>query len=379
MTGARGAGLGVSFLARMCYTELSIVFDVEACVGNTDRRNLVYGVVLGVLSGLLLPTTSIFSVMILLPTIMVAYLGVMFGVPAAIAATASHLLMSVATGGAGMTLIVAEGMLLPAWGMMYLVKKRVTFERGVLYSVLLVMGAMLLLITSAWIVLKGDLAEYLADYLRAVGTSASAEAQDVILSMLAQAGVFGVNPGVDFSRALTAAERAMLFDELRNLFRDVFQLSLVPRLMSSCVVTGAVGYWLLARGCARRGVMPRVDYKRARKWRIPTNMAVGLPVCALVCYLLYGLGMGGADTAYLTFYQLCVLVFCAQGIGAIARRMHDSGVTSGWARALVVLAALFATDIIAIIGVLSQLFGSEGIVAKAGRYVNHDDEGDGDK
>lgn len=344
-------------------------------------RKLVPGVIWGLVSGALLApallamflSTVLASPFVLLPTVAAAMLGAWAGWPALAASSVSCLAAGFSLGGGAAALVAAEIVLLPAWGIYMILARRPRFYEGVAQSAFLQLGALLVLLAGAWLVVRQDLALYFASQLRQLAQGMS---WDYFQAMYAAVNQVTGGAAVDFA-ALGEAGREAFLDEWFALYTGQLQQSLPQILMCSGLLTGALAYWLSARILARRSDDPPVSYAHPRDWRLVGHLIVGPPVCALICYIAYQSGMEGADAAYLAIMGLNSLLFTVQGIGALDRMLFKAGASTGKRGVILVVMVLVAQLALPLIGVASALFGSKGLISQWLKKRGKDKGGDG--
>lgn len=347
---------------------------------KVQERHLVAGIALGLLSGALLPFTLGAASIIMLPSVIVATLGAWSGVAAALAASFSQLAVARAIGGGMLMLVVFTAMLLPAWGVFFLIGRRPRFEQGVKWSALMTLGALFMLLLSAWMAVRGSLIDALVHALRASVEALPGDLLGTVLGIWGQTGLFGPNAaGIDFTRALTAVERVQVLDGFARTLTALLQMSFVSMLLTSGALTGAVSYLLAARVAHRRALVPSVDYRHPRGWRLTPGLIIGPPACALACAIAHRLGLRGADAAARAFFDLSGLLFLVQGIGAADRRLHEVRVPKRYRTFTLVLLTLVGAYFLRIAGVFSALVGSKGLVTQyIKRHAGRNGKGDGD-
>lgn len=347
---------------------------------KVQERHLVAGIALGLLSGALLPFTLGAASVIMLPSVIVATLGAWSGAAAALAASFSQLAVARMIGGGMMMLVVFTAMLLPAWGVFFLIGYRPRFEQGVKWSALITLGALFVLLLSAWLAVRGNLIDALVGALRASMEALPEDLLGSVLGLWGQMGLFGMGAvGIDFTGVLTAAERVQVLDALARTMTALLQQSFASMLLTNGVLTGAVSYLLAARIAHRRALVPSVDYRYPRGWRLTPGLIVGPPACALACAIAHWLGLDGADAAGWAFFDLSGLLFLVQGIGAADRRLHEGRVPKRYRTFTLVMLALVGSYFLRIAGIFSALVGSQGLVTQyIKRHTGRNGKGDGD-
>lgn len=329
-----------------------------------------WGILLGMMTGSLVEVlllslpympSGILTGLIVLPTLVASLLGTMAGWPALAAVSFSCLRAAIAWGGSAAGLAVAEAILLPVWGIQWILGRRPRFYQGIAQSACLQFGALAVLIINAWMLARQDPITMLLDYCRAV-----LERQPetpFMLGTMGQIGLFGSRTGLDFTRVLTRAQQSALLDELYALYKAELQLVLARIILYAGLLGGALSYWLSARMLARKGAEPQVSYAHPRDWFLPAHLILGPPACMLACYLCRQAGLPGADAAFYAMEGLCMLVFTAQGMGAVDRLLFGRGISPGIRNAVLIVAAMVVQIALTLIGAVSALLGRKGLIS----------------
>ncbi|MDO4546827.1 MAG: DUF2232 domain-containing protein [Clostridia bacterium] len=345
-------------------------------MATIKTKHAIAGAVLGVMSGFGMMVALAFSPIALLPTIIISLLGIWAGLPSALVATASNLFVAYSLGGGILALVVIETMIIPAWCVIALIARRTRYYDGIKQSVFMQCGALFVLVVGARLAIGEDIVEYLMNSLRGAINSYPEEYVQMFVAYMGQAGLFGSQTGLDFTQAIPSEQLTALLDAFFAAYTTELNRSLVSMLLTTGVVTGAASYGLSAFIVSRRGDDPIIDYAHPCDWRLSPSLIIGPPACALIFYIAYNMGTRGADSAYLAMYSLCVLLFMAQGAGAVDRWFRKTGATKSIR--LFIIAVLVITglrNLLAIAGVISALGGSEGLISKA--IKKHNDKGDG--
>lgn len=342
---------------------------------KAPSRHAVAGIVLGMLSGMLLLPSLMFMNVLIVPVVLISVLGVWSGWAAAAVAMVSQLSMAYLYGGGLMTLAVFDAVVVPAGAILYLVLSRPKFKDGVKWAALVQLGVMFVLVVTAWIAVKQDLIDYMTQSMRAMFNAVPQEQLGLLLSYLGEAGVYGTQTGLDFSKALTAIEQTQLLDALEAAYSAQMRLDLPTTLLVGGMTTGCVGYWLSARVVARRGDQPPIAYLHPDEWRIKPHMVIGPPACTLAVYIAYTMGMRGADGVYLAMLNLSGFFFTIQGLGAVDRRFKRNGTVGAARKLLLIMLVAIAPWALVGIGLASALFGSDGLISNFIRRQKG--EGDG--
>jgi hypothetical protein len=344
--------------------------------------SVFWGILLGLMAGGLMEAlllslpympSGMITGLIVLPTLIASLLGTMAGWPALVAVSFSCLRAAIAWGGSAAGLAVAEGILLPVWGIQWILNRRPRFFQGIAQSACLQFGALAVLVMSAWLLVRQDLVDVLLDYCRAV-----LERQPetpLMLNTMGQLGLFGRQTGLDFTRVLTRIQQSALLDKLYVLYKSELQLMLARIILYAGLLAGALSYWLSARILAKKGAEPPVSYAHPRDWFLPPHLILGPPACMLVCYLCWKMGLPGADAVFYAMEGLCMLVFTVQGIGAVDRLLFGRGASPRIRQAVLIVAAMVAQIVLALIGAASVLLGRKGLISTRIRKRSHQNKG----
>lgn len=353
-------------------------------VSETKRRDvLIVGCVAGLLLGLALPFTMIFSLYIFLVPVLLAALAVWAGpIPAGVA-VASNLVVAYLIGvgleanGLAMAGSVLALFLLPPLLSVWMIRRPTPFFKGMGKAVAIQMLLIVVVIAALYLHFRGNLIDVFLVWFRGAINQSSAQLMNQLLLALGRAGLFGNDLGINFGVAfLSAGDRVLLIERYMQMLKESLQYTLPGSLLIASALTGGVGYMWGTWIAVRRGDDPTPDYKPLSEWRLPTHMIVGLPALTLCGLILYQMNVAGAEVIYQIFLQVMFLAFSVQALGALSRRMKSYGMPRGSRFLWLTLAFLFAQFFLRIIGIYSALFGSKGLIS--GFVKKHSDDGEGD-
>lgn len=280
------------------------------------------------------------------------------GWPCALAAALSNFAAVLLLLGPAAAAVFFAALILPGLLTAFLVKRRMRFYAGVRASMLIQLGAFLLLLFGAWLMIRGDLIDALLQPMREVFDQIPGE----LLGYLGQAGFFGADTGIDFARALDAAQRSDLLNALFGNISLLLKQNMPSTVLTTGIVVGGLSYALCARQLVRSGAEPPVDFVPVGEWRLTPSMIVGLPASTLISLILFNMGVRGADALYVAVLNLMFLAFTVQCAGALSRRLKQAGVTPGKRCALILLVTLLVPYLGRFLGIYSALLGSQGLI-----------------
>ena len=331
---------------------------------NFSKGRLIAGCVIGVACGLALPLLSLFSALVLPLSVIFAILWVWAGWPSVLVGG-----VSVALAGnlylewgfsAAMLVLTLPGVLAAA-----LTGLRKPFYRAIGFSVAMQLAALLLITVAAWLFFRQNLVDVITSLFRGVFEDLLLADQHRWILWMGQMGFFGENTGINFSRAiLTDTQLKNLIDQLFYTISEGLKQTMPAYVLATSLTTGASSYAVAAWIRTRRHDDPAVPFVKPEGWRLNANLIIGPPALAVVCLGLSQLGVAGTDAGYVAMVYIAQLLFTAQAVGALERRMKPSGLGPGRRTALIVAAAVIGYRIMPMLGLYSALFGSEGLISK---------------
>lgn len=268
--------------------------------------------------------------------------------------------------------------LVPACLALWAIHRKMDYKLCMRVSVFAQLGAVVLALCIAWLTLRADLVDLLMngmmDWLKRFPSAMT----DALLMTYGNAGLFGATTsGIDFAKGyILQSERILLIEQYGKLAADAYKIALAGMLLTSSVLTGilnvAVPAWIWARRADERGIR-RLPVS---EWYVPANAAIGLPVCALICYILAYTGYPGGEAAYYAVWELFKLILRLQCLGVFSRAAKKSG-ASRFMRGLLLLGAMtFAANLASIVGGFSLYLGSQGLITEWVRKRKKNQEGD---
>lgn len=335
-------------------------------------RHKISGIILALLLGPLVESLLIslalmpwvmLSALITVPSLILSLLGVWSGLPALAVGSAACLSTAYMVGGSGAALAVCEACVIPAWAVMLILWRRPRFYQGVMQSAFFHFGALAVLVACLWITSGKDVIEYGMGLLRSMADAMPPQQTSLMLTSMGMTGMLGSETGISFGHMLTQQECARLLDDIYQISATDFRQTLAQTLLVGGMTSGALSYWLCARVAATRGDEPAVSYAHPRDWRLPGHLIIGPAACALACYLAWHAGLSGADAAYIAMFSLAIQLLTVQGMGCTDRFLFKKGLPPGPRRAVIIGLLLLFQMALPVLGAISGLFGSQGLVS----------------
>lgn len=299
---------------------------------------------------------------IMVVPVAICFLMAWSGPISALLASLGVLAMSLGMGGGFFCALCLVMEVLPAWGSIQLLRRRVTMPRLVGYSIALQLAANLLGVLMLRLLLGPDMIAQTIAMLRQWVEQLPAMSVDSLLRMLYQFGLFGDANGVDISRAiLTVEDRTALLDSWFQLMEAALYIILPSATINSAALSGLLMAVLPSRVCARRGDTPPVSYMGLHQWYLPVQVTKGLLFCLLVSAILFFMGMNGGGALIWTTLQLANLGFTIQGMASLNRMMRGRGMRPGSRVAVIVLLLVLARMVLVAVGFVDSLMGPKGL------------------
>lgn len=305
---------------------------------------------------------------ILLVPVAICFLSAWSGPISAVLATVGVLTTSVRMGGLflGSLCLIME--ILPAWGAIHLLRRRVSMPSLVGQAILLQLAANLAGVIMLRLRLGPDMIASALTVFRESVEQLPALFVDSILRQLYQLGMFGSASGVDITRAiLTTQDRATLLDSWFQLLDAVLRLALPASVLCSAALSGLLSAVLPSRICARRGDEPPVSYMGLHQWYLPVQVIKGLFFCLAVSAILSFMGVNGSTALVSVSLQLSGLGFSIQGLASLNRTLRARGMRPGGRIALMVALLMLARMLLIILGVIDALMGPRGLLMDMAR------------
>lgn len=344
--------------------------------------------VLAALLGALLPVITVVQVMSLCPIILLG--GVMTAffycsagwLPAAVY-VGVQLAMSAWLTGAAMTAMQTVSGALPALMLLPGMQRCRPFFDQIRKALLFYFAGMLAAVCIAYMSFGGNMVQRFMDVLRQqfryIPDSALAPFVEAINSTLAgSAGQSASFTITDYRASLMG-----MLDLMQQTYGQMLPGALLSGALVSAVLTVLWGNWRLAR----RGMATAHSFVGMTGWHLPGTITIGTLVLWAVSFLLAQGGIASGAAVYATVHQISSFTFLFQATAAMDRRFLERGMSVGGRKALIgimiVLALLFrdVATMLMIVGILSALFGRNGVVRKAmdKNDTNGSDPGDPDK
>lgn len=268
--------------------------------------------------------------------------------------------------------------LVPAAAALWAIHKKLDYKQCMRISVFTQVGAVVLALGLVWLILRTNLVDLVIGGMVNWLKSFPSEMMDSLLMAYGSLGLFGATTGgIDYAKGfLLDSERILLIEQYGKMAADAFKIALAGMLLTSSVLTGvlnvAVPSWIWARRADERGIR-RLPVS---EWRVPAHAAIGLPVVALVCYILAYTGYPGGEAAYYAVWELFKLLLRFQCLGVISRIAKKNGMGK-FLRGLLLFAAMtFASGLASLVGGFSLYLGSHGLITEWLRKRKKNREGD---
>ncbi len=254
---------------------------------------------------------------------------------------------------------------MPAWVILYLLKKRVPFFNSALIAIGAQLVGFLLLVIGARIVLRGDLVDEIIVFMRTGFETLPNQVVDMLLEVLIQKGVLQSPIEGDLGTALYVAINrkrlwATFLDTLLDTYSTTLRIALPSAIINCSIITGLLSNTLARKICVRRNEEPLVPYVTVDKWYLPGSVIVSALLCWLLGYIGLQTKLSGGAVLHYTMRQLVILLFMIQGFAATSRMMRMRGTSPGMRTLFLVLMAIFAQFLLSFVGGFSAIFGSRG-------------------
>lgn len=333
-------------------------------------KRVIIASVIALLPGLLQPVTIALNMALCTAPILISLLFAWAGwIPASVMALTtvvsigltspvSYGVNGVLAGAAAFAVLV-----LPAGAAVWMLEKRMPFFRRMAVQIAAQTAALLLFMMVIYLGFKLDLVDmitaWIAETIRFMPAELlTAMIQNFAMSgMLTQESIEAITTGF-----ITWADVQQVFDQALDTMNYQMKMSMPTMVLTSGLLTGLLTTSLPSWICARRGDEPQVDHRPVYTWRLPAKVVAGILVCSLTGIALQLMEVSGSQGVTVVFSSLGSTLFMIQGIAALHRRFRENGLRPGPRRALVVLVALFASQLLSIIGTASALFGRKGLV-----------------
>ena len=319
---------------------------------------ILTGLLAAILAPVLLATSSVLFIYPVLTMVIFAFAGA----GAAIFAIAANILAFDLYLGIPGVIVSVAAFAMPSAVMIRGAKWRRSMRDQMRSAIAAQVAGVLAALIALRLYIGADLIDVFVSMLREYMAQVPPELLDAVLLRFFSGGLLAVGgtSSQELSGALlTAAQRADYLDAFAIQIKNSLALTMPGMLLSSAAVTGIMGA-LLANYMLRKEQGREMCYLPVSRWFTPWQVSLGLIVMLGAAYVLYSLGLKGADSVYMTLLTLLRTAFMIQAAISIERHLQALG-RRGWARVLLIAAMLIFIPTAAVIyGAISAMFGVHG-------------------
>ena len=353
--------------------------------GSLPKGKIIWGSVLAILLGALVPLAATLGVLALSPLLLIG--GVVLVVlqcyggwiPAGLY-TGVSLAGSAWLLGAQPTLILTVAMFLPAaFALQGILLKQPFFEQ-LRASIIDHMAGLLAGLLVAYTAYGAGMVTKLMDGVRAqfalMPDAAFAPFVEMVNATLS-GGLSGA--GVVTVDTYRASIKGML-DLMERTYGQTLPGMLLCAALISAVLTVLWGNWRMAL----RGLATEQSFVGMSRWFLPANVSIGALVLWVVGYVLTLTSYAESATVYTTIYLVFRQIFSIQALASTDRRLIRRGMSTARRRTLLVLAFIagqlfeLMSLVLLVHGLASAMFGSNGALGKLKVIVHKDDDDNDD-
>ncbi|MBR0464809.1 MAG: DUF2232 domain-containing protein [Clostridia bacterium] len=338
---------------------------------------VVAACLVAVVLGLLQPFGAVFSMILVIGTVLTAVFWAWAGyVPLILYVGASAASMKFFFGSEA-ALAQACMMLLPAACVVYAIVRKAPFSRRVGAGVIAQFLAFALLIAVLYTLFRQDLATVAVDGLTSTVRQMTADMRLMMLRRFAMIGMFDDALTEQIIRGSLAADAQIeALGEMYGRFGEALRLALPALLVSSGIVTGVLTAYLPSRILAARGLDE--GYTPFSKWYVPHTVVYGILTALAAAFVMNAEKMNGSEAVLGAVRAGGVCVAVIAGAASLDRHMKMAGRPRGLRYALIAGGLLLASTGMAVVGVISMTMGQNGVIStylrKKGENHKEDDD-----
>ena len=323
------------------------------------------GIVLGLLSGLLVPValgaffsaTVLGSPCLLLPAVAVGALGIWGGAWALAAASLSCAAAVFLLGGGGGAALLTLLLVAPGWLAYGLVQHSEWDFFKIAWTCAGAQLALTLMLLGMARYLAGEpVSRAFADWLHFQVSIMPWQAPELADAARALSALLGVSLA-----GLTPLERYQALDVWFSQYLAQLQTTFAWVAVGSAMLTGFAALWLASYLHLRRGEV-MVCFISPLDWFLPVHGVIGPPLCALALYLAGRANLAWGEPACLAMLGVCQLLFTGQGLGAVDRMLVSHKVRPAPRTAVLALLYLLASWALMGAGLASAIAGRRGVL-----------------
>ena len=317
------------------------------------------------IAGLLQPVTLPFFMVSVVGTILCPLMYAWAGPIPMFVYIAASLGSVTAIFGVEITAVFVPAALIPAAAVTALIKKRAPFFARIRAGIISQLLCFLAVIVGLYLCFGQDVVGALMNRAREWLDTLDPLLARYLLQQFAFSGV-GVYMTEEtamqiLNGALSDAQTKEILAQVLETLEKSLRLGLPAMLLSSGILTGVLAAALPSHVLARRG--DDSEYVPLRQWFLPPQVTIGMLVCLATAAVLYVSKIEGAESVLTAVINAGTAVYGIQGVAAIDRRFIMTGRTTAFRIILILLMLLAASRIVALIGILSALIGSHGIIS----------------
>ncbi len=324
---------------------------------------------LGIITAYLAPSMLITSILFsIIPVVFCALYAWAGWIPTGIAAAGTLFTMSYAAPmlGTSSPVMLAGGLLVfvvPAAAVIYSMEKRMKFFDRLTVAISAQTAALLLAMVFIYMVMKVDLVDQLVSTTRESMGYMTSGSVSVVLQQFAMNGILTEESIAELSGGiLTAGDIERVLDQAFDAINYTLKQMLPALILSSGLLSGIAMTSLSSRICLNCHRKPPVDHVMVDHWRVPPRAVGMMIVGAISGMIMQYAGVAGSEAVTMVFMLLSMELLIIQGVAAILRRFREVNASAISRIGLIVLSLVLMPSFLEIIGVLSLLMGSRGII-----------------
>ncbi len=325
--------------------------------------------ILGLVLAYFAPSMVITSILFCITPVILCALYAWAGwVPAAIGAAGTLCTMSYAAPIFGVnSVLMLVGTLLillaPAAAVIYATEKRMKFFTRLTIAIAAQTAVLLIAMAVIYAGMKIDLVDQMIAATRESMDYLPAGSVSVVLQQFAMSGILTEESIAELSGGiLTTGDISRVLDQAFEAISYTLKQLLPALILSSGLLSGIAMTSLSSRICKNCDRKPPVDHVLIDHWRVPPSTVGMLIVGSISGMIMQYSGVVGSEAVTMVFTLLAMELLIIQGIAAISRRFREVHASTLSRLGLITASLVFMPSFLEIMGILSLLFGSRGVI-----------------
>jgi hypothetical protein len=256
-------------------------------------------------------------------------------------------------------------MIVPAAAMIYASEKRMKYFHRLAVGIGAHIAVLLIGVTAVYAGLKIDLVETLTASMREGMNLLPGGSVTVVLEQFKMYGLLTEESLAELNGGfVTAGDISKVLDQGFDSLTYLPKQGMLAALLSSGMLSGLLATAITSRIRLNCGCQTAAEHVMIERWRMPPSVVGMMAAGAAAGFVMNYSGVDGSESVAMVCMLLTTELLIVQGITALLRRFREVQAGKVIRNLLIAGSILTAPGFLEIVGLLSLLIGSEGVITK---------------